>query len=41
MSLPINWDIIGNPVNWVVLFLMVAIAFIGAGYIVSSAKLPS
>jgi hypothetical protein len=37
----VNTEIMGNPLNWVVLFLMVAIAYIGAGYIVSSAKLPS
>lgn len=37
----LNTEIMSNPLNWVVLFLMVAIAYIGAGYIVSSAKLPS
>jgi hypothetical protein len=37
----VNTEIMRNPLNWVVLFLMVAIAYIGAGYIVSSAKLPS
>lgn len=37
----VNVDIITNPLNWIVLFLMVAIAYIGAGYIVSSAKLPA
>jgi hypothetical protein len=37
----VNTEIMGNPLNWVVLFLMVAIAYIGAGYIVSSAKLPT
>lgn len=37
----VNTEIMSNPLNWVVLFLMVAIAYIGAGYIVSSAKLPS
>lgn len=36
----VNTDLIANPLNWVVLFLMVAIAYIGAGYIVSSANLP-
>lgn len=36
----VNTDLIRNPLNWVVLFLMVAIAYIGAGYIVSSASLP-
>lgn len=36
----VNTQILSNPLNWVVLFLMVAIAYIGAGYIVSSASLP-
>jgi hypothetical protein len=37
----VNTELLSNPLNWVILFLMVAIAYIGAGYIVSSAKLPS
>jgi hypothetical protein len=37
----VNTEILSNPLNWLVLFLMVAIAYIGAGYVVSSAKLPS
>jgi len=36
----LNFELISNPLNWVIIFLMVAIAYIGAGYIVSSAKLP-
>lgn len=28
-ALPINWNLIKNPVNWITVFLMVAIA--GAG----------
>lgn len=36
----VNKEIITNPLNWVIVFLMLAIAFIGAGYIVGSAKLP-
>jgi hypothetical protein len=36
----INWELVSNPLNWFILFLMVAIAFIGAGYIASSADLP-
>jgi hypothetical protein len=35
----LNWELISNPLNWAILFLMVAIAFIGAGYVVSSADL--
>lgn len=37
----INLQLIGNPINWAVLFLMIAIAYIGAGYIVDSANLPA
>lgn len=36
----INKDLITNPISWVIMFLMVAIAYIGAGYIVESANLP-
>ena len=36
----VNREIILNPLNWIILFLMVAIAYIGAGYIASSADLP-
>jgi hypothetical protein len=35
----INWDLAGNPLNWIILFLMIAIAYMGAGYIASSANL--
>lgn len=30
-KLPINWNLIANPVNWVVVFLMVALA--GAAFV--------
>lgn len=36
----LNKDLITNPISWVIMFLMVAIAYIGAGYIAESAKLP-
>jgi hypothetical protein len=36
----INWELISNPINWVIIFLMMAIAYIGAGYVASSADLP-
>jgi hypothetical protein len=35
----INWQLAGNPLNWIIIFLMVAIAFMGAGYIIESANL--
>lgn len=36
----VNKNLITNPITWIVMFLMVAIAYIGAGYVVSSANLP-
>lgn len=34
--IPINWELARNPYNWVVLFLMVAIAALGAHIIFAS-----
>lgn len=31
----INGELISNPLNWIIMFLMVAIAYMGAGYIAS------
>lgn len=25
-AIPLNWDLLRNPVNWIIVFLMVAIA---------------
>jgi hypothetical protein len=25
-AIPLNWELAGNPVNWVIVFLMIAIA---------------
>jgi hypothetical protein len=36
----VNTQLITNPINWVILFLMVAVAYIGAGYVAESANLP-
>jgi hypothetical protein len=33
-KLPINWELIGNPANWLVVFLMIAIAGVGLAVIV-------
>lgn len=33
-ALPINWALIGNPVNWVVILLMLAIAGVAIAYII-------
>jgi hypothetical protein len=35
MESPINWRIVGHPLNWVTLFLMVFIAAIGAHFVLS------
>lgn len=32
--LPLNFELIGNPVNWVIVILMLAIAGLGFAYIV-------
>lgn len=37
----LNWTLFLNPLNWVILLLMVIIAYLGAGYIISSADLPA
>jgi hypothetical protein len=36
----VNTTLISNPISWIIVFLMVAIAYIGAGYIIQSANLP-
>jgi len=33
-ALPLNWPLLGNPVNWIVVFLMVAIAGAGLALII-------
>lgn len=33
-ALPLNWEIIGNPVNWVVVILMLAFAGVALALIV-------
>lgn len=25
-AIPVNWDLLRNPVNWIIVFLMVAVA---------------
>jgi hypothetical protein len=36
----INWELARNPLNWIIMFLMVAIAYMGAGLIAANASLP-
>jgi hypothetical protein len=33
--IPLNFELLKNPLNWVITFLMVVIAAIGFGYIAS------
>lgn len=32
-ALPLNWALLGNPVNWIIVFLMIAIAGAGIAFI--------
>lgn len=34
--LPLNFAILSNPINWVIVFLMIAIAALGFAYIMQS-----
>jgi hypothetical protein len=34
----LNLRLMSNPANWLILFLMVAIAYVGAGYIATAYK---
>lgn len=34
----LNLRLMSNPANWLIVFLMVAIAYVGAGYIATAAK---
>lgn len=36
MDKVINFELIKNPFNWAILFLMVATAYLGAGYVASA-----
>lgn len=37
-KLPINWGLIKNPLNWIIIILMVAIAGMGAKLILSASR---
>jgi len=32
----LNLNLMRNPANWIILFLMVALAYVGAGYVAQS-----
>lgn len=36
-ALPLNWELIGNPINWVVIVLMIVIAGAALTFIFPSA----
>jgi len=35
-SIPINWTLMSNPVNWVIVYLMIALAIAGLAFIVTT-----
>lgn len=35
--LPLNFSLLGNPINWAIIWLMVAIAGLGLAYVMQSA----
>lgn len=34
--IPLNWELLGNPVNWIIVFLMLALAGVGLALIARS-----
>lgn len=34
--IPLNWDLMKNPANWIIIFLMVALASAGLALIIST-----
>jgi hypothetical protein len=38
-AIPINWELIGNPVNWVVVALMIALAGVALAVIIKPGTL--
>lgn len=40
-KIPLNWALLSNPVNWVMVWLMVAIGYAGLTLIIASANSPS
>lgn len=37
-AIPVNWELLKNPINWIIVFLMVAIAGFGIGLIYSATQ---
>lgn len=35
-SIPINWTLVANPVNWVIVYLMIALSIAGLAFIVTT-----
>ena len=40
-AIPLNWVLMANPVNWIIIFLMVAIAGYGLAFVTSFAVAPT
>lgn len=38
--IPVNWALLSNPMNWIIVFLMVAIAGAGIAVIITSQNAP-
>jgi len=36
--IPVNWELLANPVNWIIVFLMLALAGVGLALIARSTK---
>lgn len=36
-ALPINWDLAANPINWIIILLMIAIAGAAVAFILPNA----
>lgn len=34
--IPLNWELLANPINWVIIFLMIAIFSLGIAYLHNS-----
>jgi len=34
----VNWELLKNPLSWIIMFLMVAVAYIGAQLVVTNAN---
>lgn len=40
-KLPVNWDLLKNPANWIIVFLMVALAVAGLAVVMTASNNPA